>query len=109
MEMIGRFGWQAIPNGKVREIMNKLSAFEKLTWKELLVERNQGHHRVSVDRIIKEAQARLTEMGQDDIDELVSLRLSSRERVWGIFEVGVLRILWWDEDHQICPSIKKHT
>lgn len=109
MEMIGPFGWQDIPTEKVLEIINKLSAFEKLTWKEILVERNQGHHRVAVSKLIREAQERLREVRQDDIDELVSLRLSGRERVWGILEGGVLRILWWDAEHQICPSIKKHT
>lgn len=109
MEMIGPFGWQTIPNNKVVEIINKLSALERLTWKEILADRNQGHHRVSVDRIIKEAQDRLRKIRQDDVYELVSLRLSGKERVWGIFEAGVLRILWWDPEHQICPSIKKHT
>jgi len=38
-------------------------------------------------------------------DALVSLRLSGKERVWGILQENALLLLWWDPGHEICPSI----
>ena len=69
----------------------------------------RNNHSVEIDKLSSTAQTRLTEIQLDDIDELVSLRLSAKERIWGILEQGVLIILWWDPNHQVCPSNLKHT
>jgi uncharacterized phage-associated protein len=29
--------------------------------------------------------------------------------VWCIRHLNVMRILWWDPDHLVCPSVMKHT
>jgi predicted DNA-binding transcriptional regulator AlpA len=42
-------------------------------------------------------------------NDLFSLRLSSLERLWGLRSNDVFSVLWWDPNHQICPSPKKHT
>ena len=41
--------------------------------------------------------------------ELVSLRLSGKQRIYGIQDRGVLLLLWWDPDHKIYPVKKKGT
>ena len=46
---------------------------------------------------------------QDDVDELMSFRLDSRGRVWCIQTGNIMRVLWWDPNHEVCPSFKKHT
>ena len=56
-----------------------------------------------------ENQRRLREIGQHDVDRLISLRVSSRERIFGILDKAVLRLLWWDPEHQVYPSPQKHT
>ena len=38
------------------------------------------------------------------LDDVVSLRLSGPERVFGYLDNGVLVLLWWDPLHQVCPS-----
>lgn len=38
------------------------------------------------------------------LDDVVSLRLSGPERVFGYLDNGVLVLLWWDPIHQVCPS-----
>ncbi len=75
-----------------------------MTWAELLG--GKQNHNVSVSDLCKAARQRLEEIGQDDIDELLSLRLSGKERVWGILSEGVCTLLWWDPEHQVCPSVK---
>lgn len=109
MEMASPFGWHDIGAGKLLEVRAKLRDFESMTWHEILVAARDRNHAVVIEKLCKEARDRLEEIGQSDIDELVSLRLSGPERVWGIRSGNVFRVLWWDPAHAVCPSPKKHT
>lgn len=71
-------------------------------------DKHKNHH-IKISDLCKSAQDRLAELRYRDIDELFSLHLTSKNRVWGILRQGVLSLLWWDPEHQICPSAKKHT
>ena len=90
------------------DIICKLADLEGQTWAEIESAsggKAPGHgsnsHNVPVADLISEAQKRLVKIHKDDIDELFSLRLSSKERIWGILDRGVLQILWYDRNHEI--------
>lgn len=91
---------------KVKEIIRKLHDLDSMTWGDLKGKRN---HSIPVSGISKTAQKRLTEIQRDDIDDLFSIGLCGKERVFGIRDGDVFNILWWDPNHTVCPSIKKHT
>ncbi len=76
-----------------------------MTWAEVLGSKH--NHNVDIDRLCKAARERLVQLKQHDLDELLSLRLSGAERIWGILSEGVRTIIWWDPDHKICPSLLK--
>jgi hypothetical protein len=109
MEFSAPFGWHILDANGIASILEKLANFETMTWKEILLDAKKQNHNVSVDKLIKEAQDRLTEISLDDLDELTSLHLTGKGRVWGIIDQGVMNLLWWDPEHQVCPSHKKHT
>ena len=100
------YGWERLDAEKLLDLKDKLSNFESMTWNEILA--NTGSHQVKIDKLSKEAKSYLEKMNYG-VDELLSLRLSGKERVWGILAEGILDILWWDPHHQVCPSLKKHT
>jgi hypothetical protein len=77
-----------------------------MTWKDIW---RQGSHEIELGRIIKDARSRLTEIKCDDIDCLASIRLAGKPRIWGIKDHHILHVLWWDPEHEICPSPLKHT
>jgi hypothetical protein len=94
------------------EIYPKLKEFERKNWfeieRETFGKRSKSkHHYVKVADLIPEAQKRLVQLNLDDYDELYSLRLSGKIRVWGIREFGYLKVLWFDLEHEICPSLKE--
>ena len=31
------------------------------------------------------------------------------ERTGSIRHANIMRLLWWDPEHQVCPALKKHT
>jgi hypothetical protein len=88
------------------EIHNKLSSFERMTWADI---GRHGSHAISVEDLCADAQKRLRDLRLDDIDEVYSLRLTGKRRIFGIRDRHTLKILWWDPGHTCCPSQKKHT
>lgn len=87
-------------------VLEKLCEFESMTWREIEGSRS---HSIEVWMLCKQARDRLLVIRQDDIAELFSLRLSGRERVWGIRDGHIFRFLWWDPEHKVYPVQKKHT
>jgi hypothetical protein len=88
------------------EILSKIRDFERAKWPEI---ERRGSHFIPIDRLIPEARRRLEMLKLDDTDYLFSLRLSGRERLWGLRVNDVFSLLWWDPDHQVCPATLGHT
>ncbi|MEO5339109.1 MAG: hypothetical protein H7837_01130 [Magnetococcus sp. MYC-9] len=108
MDMDGPFGWNSPIDGAdpLLYVPPKLKEFETMTWQEIVGSR---HHKIPVDLLSSDAKRRLSDLKLDDIDEVFSLALMGRQRVVGIRDQNVFRVLWWDPDHQVCPSHKKYT
>lgn len=107
LEMAGPYGWKKITPDHLTAVHDRLKNFESMTWQEIF--KSNQNHSVKIDRLATDAKTRLEEMGQSDIEDLVSLRIASRPRIWGILENATLKIIWWDPEHVICPALKKHT
>lgn len=97
----GPFAWTIAEDGKFREIIEKLYEFEGKNWNEIT---GGGSHLIAVDQLSRDAKDRLVEIRRDDLDELVSLRLTGPNRVWCIKSGHILRVLWWDENHRVYPT-----
>ena len=85
-----------------------------MTWQEIEQQsggRSKGtnSHPIPVDQLTKEARDRLLELQIDDVDELFSLRLEGKVRVFGVRSGHVMQLLWFDFEHSICESKKKNT
>ena len=106
MDTGGPFPFAGLKAKTWRRILEKMRQWDSMTWAELTGDDN---HAIPIDRLSPEAQNRLIEIGQDDIDEIFSLRMTGRERLIGIRDRHVFRLLWWDPEHRVCPSQKKHT
>lgn len=92
------------------ELLDKLSNFESMTWAQILVNAKKQNHSIKIQKLSKEAQDRLCDIKLDDYDELCSLRLTGKHRIFGILDDdGVFSIIWDDCEHEICPSQKKFT
>jgi hypothetical protein len=59
----------------------------------------------------KEARDRLVELDLDDQTEIARIEISARRRLYGFLHNGGpdFYALWWDPEHKIWPSKKKHT
>jgi hypothetical protein len=106
MEMVDPFGWHGVTAEKLKEIRQKLGQLEGSTWRDILVRDSKYNHFISPAKLCKEARDRLRDLRLDDTDVLLTLRLSGKERVWGILDVNILLVLWWDPEHLVYPVEK---
>lgn len=106
MDMDGNWGWKNFNPIDMQELLQKIFDSQKLTWQQL---RDRKSHLVKVEQLTSGSQKRLRDLKQDDLDELYSLRLTGKKRIWGIKDGNILWLLWWDPEHEICPSLLKNT
>jgi len=85
-----------------------LRQYELMTWAAIYADRHRNHS-VAISKLIRSARNRLEELGMDDLDELFRFRLTGTQRVWGIRDGRVFRLLWWDPGHEVCPSQLRNT
>ncbi len=104
LETCDPFGWHKADGNKLIEIQQRLANFEPLTWKEMFTQRSGKYaHPIAINELDKKARDRLTERKIDDVEQLICLRVSKKERIWGVLDNGILNLIWWDPEHQVYP------
>ena len=89
-----------------RFVGKRMKMYERMTWGQ--IESNQKRdHPVKCGKLDPKAQKRLTQLRQDDVDELWRFRFNGLPRIWGIREGRLFKVLWWDPLHKVCPSDSK--
>lgn len=107
IDMDGPFGWHRSEIGHLLGmVFPRLKQLETMTWGQIPT---TGSHSIEVGDLCKEAQARLEELNLAEYDTVYSVRLQGRPRLFGIKDRAVLRVLWWDPEHAVCPSTLKGT
>lgn len=61
------------------------------------------NHQIPVKQLGKAARDRLMQLGFDDFDSLLSLRVTQTERIWGVKAANGISLLWWDPEHTVYP------
>ncbi|MCY3986066.1 MAG: hypothetical protein OXF23_03365 [Candidatus Dadabacteria bacterium] len=106
-DLEGEYGWSKIElKALLNEVIPRLQKYETMTWGEI---EGKESHFIDVDNCSKEAQKRLKEIKLDDVEQLFSLRIGSRKRIFGWRKEAIFYVLWWDPDHKIYLSKIKHT
>lgn len=107
VDLDGPFGWH---RSEIRQLLKmvfpRLKQLETMTWGHIPT---TGSHAIEVGKLCKEAQDRLLELGRAEYDTVYSIRLKGKPRLFGIKDRAVLRVLWWDPEHKVCPSNLKGT
>lgn len=107
VDKAGPFPWTGLDDAvEYKEVLEKLIGFECMPENELI---SAGCHSIPTENLCSEAQARLVELELDDLDGLFSFRLTGKKRVFAVVRSKYVRILWYDPEHKVCPSKKKHT
>lgn len=106
MDMEGSFKFCCLCPEIWGKILSAMKEWDKKTWAEIM---NNRDHFIPVDHLCSEAQRRLIDIKRDDIDGIYSLHIDGQSRFIGIRDRYAFEVLWWDPDHKVRPSHKKHT
>jgi hypothetical protein len=101
----GPYAWTLMADHIPVRLLRFLAEKDKLTWAQSQAKT------IPVEHICPDAQKRLRDIGREEEEQLYSFELTGRERLWGVRSQGssVYQVLWWDPEHKVCPSNKKHT
>lgn len=105
VDRTGPFAW---PKGQPDElsIVLKLHDFDSMAWQAIV---GSDHHYLSPDSLSTRAKQRLAEINKDDeIENLFSFHLAGKPRIIAIKHGSVAKLLWFDPNHQVCPSTKRN-
>jgi len=102
--------WGSEPgrNAPFREISHRLKQYESMPWTQVLTQSRKRDHAMKVGDLCKHAQDRISQLRIDD-DMLWRFRFSGTERLWGVRRGDVFFVVWWDPDHEVCPSHLRNT
>jgi hypothetical protein len=106
VDMDGDWGWSSCDGDSVEMILRFLKELESCVHTEVFGSR---HKFIKIESLCPQAQKRLEEIELDDLDGLWELHLSGKVRIWGHRVEHVFYLVWWDPEHTVCPSRKKHT
>lgn len=103
----GDWAWSNLSDPQdYMQVQQMLHDYESLNWPAITA---TGSHPIETHKLIKDAQVRLQELQLDDIEHLMSFRLTGACRVFCIQDENIMHVLWYDPLHKICPAPKKHT
>lgn len=106
VDLDGPWGWNRVAGNALKRVLRFLCDLESMRPGEVF---GPKHKLIPVAKLAGDAQKRLQEIELDDLDGLWELRLSGRGRIWGHRKEHVFYPVWWDPEHEVCPSTKKHT
>ena len=107
IDLDGRWGWRVVEAEVIlQDVVTRLHDYETMPWTQF---RGKLNHDVELPSLCANARRRLREIGKDDLDSLFSIRIDGKRRVWAVRSANILHLLWWDPEHEVCPSHQRHT
>ncbi|TWT90835.1 hypothetical protein Mal64_12320 [Pseudobythopirellula maris] len=102
-----QWGLSSISPDVASEVLSKLKNYESMTWGAIERDKKRNHS-VGVEQFCTAARKRFLELNLD-VDELFRFRFDGVSRLWGIRDRHQFKAVWWDPNHEVAPSKKKHT
>jgi hypothetical protein len=103
----GPYAWAGISSEHTKLIAEACRGWESMRPEEVFAA--GGNKPIPFERLCPTAQARLRQIDLEEYDGLWELRVSAKRRIWGIRKRHVFYIVWWDPEHEVCPSSRRHT
>ena len=107
----GPWGFREVSAEQLCHILEKLRDFEKMTVNELFRRGGEPGKSYEISGLpTREARERLDALRLADQTQISRLRLTGERRLYGFLDdENVFHVVFWDPEHEIWPSRKKHT
>jgi len=103
----GPFSCASLQPEECQRLWERLRAFEGMNAAQL--QAAGSLHPVPQRSMSRAAKNRLREIKLDDVDGLHSFHVTAACRFWCMKHLNIFCLLWWDRNHEVYPTPKKHT
>lgn len=95
-----------------KEVMEKMLEYSTMTWADIRKQTHDRgkskHHFLDAENLSPETKERINKMKLEQYSDMIfSFALQNKLRIVGIREREHFHVLWYDPNHEICPSKKK--
>ncbi|MFS8103699.1 hypothetical protein LFM09_41915 [Lentzea alba] len=91
-------------------LLNRIRSIESMTVHQVFSGDGKTGKDYDIESLpTKAAQERLVELELDDRDRISRLQIGGKQRLYGFREASRFYAVWWDPEHEVYPSPKKHT
>ncbi|WP_155988904.1 hypothetical protein [Nocardiopsis sp. CNT312] len=106
----GPWGFARVSGQDLCDLLRKLRDFERMSVRELFHQSGGLAKSYDVEGLPnKHARERLEHLRLADQTRISRLRMSGPGRLYGFVDANVFHVVFWDPEHRIWPSRKKHT
>jgi hypothetical protein len=108
----GQFEWGRIRDLKrVATVLGRVQELEQKTWLDLQRADASLHaHELSAHKLSAAARQAIADAKLDaEIDQLFQVGVSGKQRIIGLRYESEFHVVWWDPQHEFCPSKKRNT
>jgi hypothetical protein len=106
IQLVDPYGWHSLDAAGVYQMKQKLGYLERSTWKDVFVRDARNNHSIRSDQLKCSIARKWMAENMPDQPLLWTIRISARERIWGIISEAAYQIIFWDPDHLIWPVPK---
>lgn len=101
IQLIDPYGWHELDTEEIARVKERLGALEGNTWKDIFIRDNHYNHEIEVADLKCAIAKKWMQDNLPDQHSLWTIRVSAKERIWGILAEGAYQIVFWDPDHLI--------
>ena len=94
------------------EVLEKIIAYSNMTWTEIKRQTHDKgkskHHFLDMSKLSAEAMERIeAKQFEEQTDSIFSFALQNKLRLIGLRKNEQFHVVWYDPNHEFCPSSKK--
>lgn len=98
---------------KHKEFIDKIVSYSAMTWADIKKQTHDNgkskNHNLDEGKLSVDAIKRLEKLNRnEESDSLFSFAFNNMLRIIGIREKEVFHVMWYDNEHRVCPSTKKN-
>lgn len=107
IQLVDPYGWHELDVQGISRVKARLASLERCTWKDIFIRNAGDNHQISVSELKCDIARKWMLESLPDQPYLWTIRVTAKERIWGILSEGAYQIVFWDPEHLIWEVPKR--
>jgi hypothetical protein len=107
IQIVDPYGFHELDATGIARVKERLASLERSTWKDIFIRDAEYNHQIEVQNLRCQIAKKWMEDHLPDQPCLWTIRVTARERIWGILAEKAYQIVFWDPEHLIWEIQKR--